>query len=799
MLSTLKFLGFRNYYNRKVGVASDEIYSAHTLVTVQNYNFVPGDGITAVAPNLPENDGGRYNITDADYLVIYENGIVKSRWFVMECKRELKGFYTATLRRDIVSDNLTSVLNSKAIVERGMVNALNPAIYNGENVTFNQIKTKEIPLKDDTGCSWIVGYYNKGKFSDSGEYTAQELTGTSIGFVTADVAPDTTVANKSDWAYNKYIGANNGAATKTSLYKLVVGTLNTYTSYAKYFTDTYTVVGGAVSLENKEESQDVLTYYTNIYPPVDSLLSEFRKNVTTFTAQADAALAFDSAATVAAVRNLNNTTLKVTSENKLYRVKVSSETMTKTVQLSGSLRSTVDKVYTTCGYNKYTAGATDPFVSQTVTAYYIELEPFDILKYKYNITANRVHTVDQPYDIFAIPYSDTFKVIDDDSTDEFICSKKVALDVVNGIISKYGGNNPVVYDVQLLPICPFKLMSAEYRAYSDSKDYSYITDSTTPAVNVGIIFNVSSSQISTTIAKGISVEDTKIENSTTFCRLVSPNNNGIFEFTPAKNNGVEYFTIDMALKPFTPYIHCAPNWGGLYGQDFNDPRGLICGGDFGLTMVSDAWQTYKRQNANYLNSFNRNVESMELNNSVAGVQDWASAVAGSFQTSAAGFSVGGGWGAAIGGIVGLGAGITDAVVNEKLRRDELDNYKTQFKLQMGNIQALPQGLTRVDTLNPNYKEFIIVEIYDCTDEEKLSFANRIKYQGMTINRVGKIGDYVDNTWKYSVAGVEVVAESPFVQGIIYEVVGDLLGDDHALQAIAEEIKKGVYIEKWQTD
>ena len=45
---------------------------------------------------------------------------------------------------------------------------------------------------------------------------------------------------------------------------------------------------------------------------------------------------------------------------------------------------------------------------------------------------------------------------------------------------------------------------------------------------------------------------------------------GEFEFSPAKNGGVEYFNVDYLYRPFSPYIHVTPNFGGLYGKDFND-------------------------------------------------------------------------------------------------------------------------------------------------------------------------------------------------------------------------------------
>ena len=34
-----------------------------------------------------------------------------------------------------------------------------PAIFNNEGLSYNQIKVKEQLLKDASGCQWLVGYY----------------------------------------------------------------------------------------------------------------------------------------------------------------------------------------------------------------------------------------------------------------------------------------------------------------------------------------------------------------------------------------------------------------------------------------------------------------------------------------------------------------------------------------------------------------------------------------------------------------------------------------------------------------
>lgn len=60
--------------------------------------------------------------------------------------------------------------------------------------------------------------------------------------------------------------------------------------------------------------------------------------------------------------------------------------------------------------------------------------------------------------------------------------------------------------------------------------------------------------------------DIKVSDNCDSYRLVSPNYNGIFEFSLAKNGGsVDLFNVDYTYKPHNPYIHVNPKFAGIYG------------------------------------------------------------------------------------------------------------------------------------------------------------------------------------------------------------------------------------------
>lgn len=268
------------------------------------------------------------------------------------------------------------------------------------------------------------------------------------------------------------------------------------------------------------------------------------------------------------------------------------------------------------------------------------------------------------------------------------------------------------------------------------------------------------------------VTNPKIQNETEMWRLVSPNYNGQFEFSVAKNGGVTFFNVDCNYKPFNPYIHINPDWGLLYGKDFNDgSRGLICGGDFSLPQVSNAWANYETTNKNYQNIFDREIKSMEVNNNVSRVTDVTGAIAGTVSGSFLG--------GATGGVLTGVAGLADIVANEYLRTEAMDFKRDMFGYQLGNIKAMPNSLTRTSAFTYNNKIFPILEYYSCTDEEVEALENKLLYNGMTVMRIGKIKDFI------------IPYTSTYIKGRLIRLDGT--GEDfHYVKELSDEIYKGGY-------
>jgi outer membrane lipoprotein SlyB len=438
----------------------------------------------------------------------------------------------------------------------------------------------------------------------------------------------------------------------------------------------------------------------------------------------------------------------------------------------------------------------------TSTQYEIQLaEQFD-LETTYNITANKLITTDAPWNIFAIPYSDSLQIVNQEDGSVLI-EKTNANISLNAIMSMQKNHPGIIYDVQILPYCPVPklIQDIDVIEVTNEKEYSLIMSGGENPQPVGIIFNVPESRFSTnlegySILGGQTSIEKKLNNQCDKWRICSPNYSNYFDFSVEKNGGVQYFNVDCEYKPFTPYIHINPNFDNLYGEDFNDVRGLVCGGDFSLSQIIDQWEQYQIQNKNFQNIFDRQIQNMEVQHKIGRVQDVVGSIAGVGQGAASGAltggMIGGGYGAVAGAVIGgvssLAGGIADISINEQLRNEALDYTKDQFGYQLGNIQALPNTISKISSLNGNNKLFPILEYYTCTDEEKIAFLNKIAWNGMTIMIIGKMNDYINNSWTYN--GIE---SKGYIKGRLIRIP-EIIGEDlHVANTIANELNKGIFI------
>lgn len=778
----LYLLTYNNYYNRIIKKEDNLAdYLPYVIDSpIVNVNFNPNDDVNAEQII-------NWNLTTPDYLLAVNptgNEIV-SRWFVMDSKRLRNGQYKITLKRDVVADNFNEIIEAPCFIEKATLNNDDPAIFNNENMGFNQIKTSETLLKDETESAWVVGYVPRDSFASSTTITSTIVTDEAADFIyeTKSEIPiypylDSTYYGKSFQDSSLQMITRIGRSDITRLhefvYRPIAGTYGIYNyEYANHIVHGYvassplTIWGdngiGKNIANNKTYFLSVIPEYTS-YSGKSGGLSE--DEYTSFT----------------------NKIVFISSEQKYYKVNVTRKYHTESNSInvtSGLGIEWITSLNLVCADGTPITGnpTNDGSPSQNTlslkTTCYTYTYTLDeiIMETKTVLDSDRYHLVDSPYDMFCIPYSDSLKIYQN-GTQILTANKTLAINMAIEIGHDAGSGT--IYDIQLLPYCPVRYMIKADGSFDiGNSKVNFITDST-GSTNKGVILWGTTSAFTFDISHSIPVINPKVENETEIYRLTSPNFNGQFEFSAVKNGGVNFFNVDCNYKPFSPYIHINPDFKNLYGQDFNDARGLICGGDFSLPQISSAWANYELTNKNYQLSFDREIQNMEVNNYYNNLEQTIGAATSAIATGVGAGMLGGG---IIGGLVAGGlsaaAGIADLAIAGGRQSEAIDYKKDQFGYNMANIKAIPASLTKTTAFTYNNKIFPILEYYTCTDVEREALINKLEYNGMTVMRIGKISDFIR-------------PEPSYIKGKIIRIT-DIENGHHLLNEIANEISLGVFI------
>lgn len=786
----LTLLSYNNYYNRIVKrhntLAEYVKDGAVEITTVPNLNFNPNDNVTTT--QVVNADMGQ---TAADYAILLEGPNIISRWYVLEARRVRAGQYELDLLRDLISDNYDKIINAPMFVEKAMLSPANPLIFNSENMTYNQIKKSETLLKDNSGSAWIVGYISRN--------TPQ----TSISVSAESIEIDYELSSLESYTYHQYNYDNP--------YKM------SYADFTAkmYLQDTFDGAqiawdrwgyGKAPAMEVEGDKVDSFptggrycthksgywrAFLTNWGEPMHEALKyttnrDWYRESYTYTGVSSSPL------------NLSGENGKIIKAGKdYYRIKYNTrvtDTELVTINKSTSYGYLINEIAEKMKKIDYSnTNNLDPVgaIEYRANACYLTYDPISVNSYTFNISTKRTKAIDAPYDIFAIPYSKVYlKVAANLELDVGDISSRLAQAIINALGV---GASAQLYDIQLLPYCPIRLFggTVDLTNLIENKDYVYIKDENG---SIGtVVFWVRESSFTAEISAGaITIPsdpvEFKIANECDKYRLVSPTYNGEFEFSATKNGGVSGYVAYCTYKPFSPFIKVAPVFNGLYGQNFGDARGCVCQGDFSLPQVNDNWVNYQVNNKNFLNSFNRQIQNMEVNNAYQKEMERYGVIGGTISGAVSGYIAGGMTkygtkgalaGAAIGGLASGLAGAKDIELAEGLRREALDYTKDQFGYSLGNIAALPYSLANIGAQTIISKYFPFLEYYTCTDVEKQALRDKIRYNGMTVGTIGAIAGFQK-------------AEPTYIKGKIIRL--ENLGEEyHCATAIANELNKGVFI------
>lgn len=827
---TLALLRYNNYYNRIIkrrATLGEYSENGEVLITFDNIAFNPNDGIST--EQIINYDG-----PIPDYVILSADGYeATSRWFVIEAVRTRAGQYQLSLYRDVIADWWDEVVAAPTFIEKAMLDTGNDLIFNNENMTFNQIKTSETLLKDNSGTAWYAAYISR----DVGQI---ELTVPSV-----EITPDIEVSSLDQYDFYKY--------QEEDYYGDYIGpvlcNIDVRDVYDAAGANTYRF---SVNLRNNSSTTSLdgrpnLAYYGDALPTGACLLGERNNFGNDYewkyirgeetTAMIEVQELNTGWQSIVSTLNANSLILQnsytYTKNNKgtpilqedgkiiydaaagkYYQVKVIKKSRNRhitRIPTGSAMANTLGQPAEE--YLQITSPSGNPFnIEATFDAYRVAVNEYTLGQLQLTIPASRRSCQDAPYDILMFPYSNEH-IWNSEQGGRFTVNGFNTARLIRQLMLKLASSGAdgasELYDIQLVPYCP---ILEEYMTLYDSgttdiggwidtdnyeanKDYvlhdNLFVFMPSSSSFTKILNQASVAEAGYTIDYSISVPDNpidfKVANECDKYRLCSPNYNGAFEFSATKNRGVSGYNITCSYKPYTPYIKVSPIFDGLYGDDFQDARGLICGGDFSISQITDAFTNYELNNKNYQVMFDRQIQNMEVNNAVQREMEMWQMFAGTAGGVATGAMAGmmtpmGGKGAAVGlatGAVSLAAGLRDMALNEQLRNEAIDFTKDQFGYQLGNIKALPYSLTKVSARNADNKLFPFVEYYTATEREKQALRSKITYNGMTVMAIDNIANYLRETPSY-------------IKGKVIRLE-NIEDDFHVVNTIAKEINNGVYI------
>ena len=803
-MENILFGNYNNYYNRTIKRFNTwaEYNNAFNMsgYELPHYNFNPGNSLeTKIIVGTTIEDMEFSRGSGPDYLIVYDDEKrILSRWFIIDINRTRGGQYELSLKRDVLADFYHDIIESPVYIEKGIIEDIeSPLLLNKESLVVNQIKKQEILLKDRTKCPWLVMYIKKGVLGAGSSYSDVAI---NVPNNQGDVY-ETLATPIGQWSMYQYQNADYNVIDQFGflVFWTKSGTVNDYQYTCKADASSTKYITGTHYTTN-------LTYNAATGSTFRALLdTKFKANYNNMISAVSTDAGFKS---YDGIWKYDGKVIK-DSDGKYYQINVRKSTyMPMGVAFIDDTHLPTLKALMTGYWNSATGQSATPNntafgINGAYSGYRLTISPIPSLDVTVDFSRYTGQgATDCPlYDVIAMPYGEV-RSYGSGGLIDVTSSAERSMRVMSSIAKALTSNN--VLDLQLLPYCPMpELINPTVDARMSIKHLNDTCVWSEESNDYGdIIYVPSKINFTFDINQQITINDTtdvpasykvKYVNDCTLVRLCSPNYNGLFEMNLAKNNMViDRFNVDMTLRPQNPYIHVNPNFQGLYYTDWDDARGLICGGEFSLGITDSAWNNYEIQNRNFQNIFDRQIQNMDINNSITKQEVIVGAAMGGVQGAMGGLAVGAQSGnpyvAAAGAIVGGGASTLGGILDvqntyrriEENRAFAIDN----FNLQLGNIKALPDSITRTSALTKNNKLFPFVEIYECTDVEKAAYYNKIKYDGMTVGVIGTLMDFLGE--EYYAGFSDKFFRGKLIRMPIFE-------DSLVISEINNELGKGVYI------
>lgn len=820
---TVYFYKFNNYYNRIIKRYDTIVEYGDYIAKQENCNFVHGDGINS---SFTFNKGVNVNDTP-DYVIVSDYKGNLSRWFVTNSFKNRDRQDSLTLRRDLIADYYDDVVkHSPCLIRKGYVSQTNPLIFNDEGVKYNKIKESEIEIKDNSNCSYIVGFIANN--------TPAQAT---INGTIKEENYDYSYASINDFPLKAYVDGAGQTHTQTATKLKGNKNLNIYyaVKYSvknlgkvpekwyncemtmnyyggakpSWYTNTYnsdTRIDDNLFIEQSNNTLKSNLWLSTIYklPNTQTFSGEITvatsyRNCCNSTAQTfkSTALQLEAESMLGLEDSAYNDLMQYDGKrikvgNVVYNCHISSPTneQNKSITATSTLinRLNVSKPLSSmvanmlpaeyyCQYGSSSFSTSDVKVLGTTQDFYLQFsEASTEIKTSLDSPSNRTHLDSQPYDMFCLINESgvNYKV----GTTDFVSDHDVNMNIAQAICQASGTS---AYDIQIVPFNPIQgSILADGTINWLNYDVHAITNAGGNETK-GHYVMCSSADIKLLLDKAelkIKPTDYKKDYNLKQYRLCSPNQETAFDFSPAMNDGIDTWEVTANYRPYASYIKVQPTWNWLYGDNYynnkTDFRGLVYNSTLCVTQLNDAWSNYVSNNKNFQQLFDNQINTLTKQNEIQiGAMEETLGLR-SFT------------GMPISSVLRVIGGMKDIEMNKELNNLALSKMQSDFGYQMDNIKSMPHTIKKLTNINGDTRNFPYIEVYGCSGAEEESFNLKMQYTGYTIMTTG----YID---KYLKPSGETFIQADLIRLDLSR--SEETADNHMAVEIANELGKGVYIIK----
>lgn len=834
------FTNYNNYINRQVKfkatlneyLTDEDIF----LITFTKRNFVIADGIRTqhVIEYTTE------HLPTPNYLIAEDEKTHEfTRWFVIECRENRGCQYTLFLKRDTIADFYDSIKSSNLFIKKGYVDDNNVLVFNKEMQEYNKVKKNELLIKDKTNSGYVVGFIDQDKDHANKIYTSYK-TELQVDFdysalsssikdymAIGNATPNSTakrfaggdnrnsVSLKTNFGAFSFMAVGNPAHAEGwdydfNIYNENSGTLFKYSwitetkseySNGIYYSRTLNISGTFIyntTLTNNciinckqngnttSIANQVANYIANKFYSEISL--SYLKDSFNILSTPEAILsAYDGK-----ICEIGGVYYKCSIEPYGTVAHESTQIASYDLALYKSLMPSPSTLNSWASYNNNIVpdyatnkGPSNMTVSDftlyaNTQQYYLKLTQQSTNIYTYlTSSSNRNHLVDNPYDMFVIPYSDDM-VYEVNST-SYNANKNMAINLAQAICQASGSS---LYDIQIVPYCPFNVPTSPSIDFSLVNSQAIYLDADNSVC--GYYFWASKSSGELTINENreeltLSGDSYSYKEITQLRQyfLCSPNKESVYEFNPAMNKGITEWKISYDYRPFSSYIKVQPNWNYLYALNtstFNgmtDQRGLLYNGNYSVTQLSNAWNEYVNSNKNYQAIFDTEIKTQISQNQLQNKAYEETIGIRSYNLNPV---------KAVMNVIGMEREIDFMRETQSI---DINARRQLFNYQLDNIKSQPNTIRKMTSINTDFRIFPFVEVYDTTPQDKQNFDNLIRWNGMTVMVMGFMEEYLqDNTETFFQASVVRFTDFIGVEND-YTLVSD----------INNELEMGLYITK----